>query len=267
MFSILSRVVNRDRGASNSREGNSAQNELFYTTERVDSIYHVLAFVVTHPAYMEEALKALKLSKLPLINVLVCCQGRRSGSKRHSSSASDMSETINKSSGGLLCILVLMLLLQIIGLFAFISVFSFPECEVPADCPETTFCYDGALVKTNAGYTSGCLSCGFVDEDRRNRWTKFLYPVTVVLEEGGVLPPTCDTEVFSNNHGNHFQGCIAMMLVAFVVSMTLAQEEGEIMLTDIFLRRSGYSWWRFTYYDDDDSYINRKSVGMVNQAR
>ena len=40
------------------------------------------------------------------------------------------------------------------------------------------------------------------------------------------------------------------------------------MLTDIFLRRLGWSWWRFTYYDDDKSYL-RKTVKIprIDQTR
>ena len=41
------------------------------------------------------------------------------------------------------------------------------------------------------------------------------------------------------------------------------------MLSDIFLRRSGWSWWRFTYYDDDTSYLRGGAydISRVDQAR
>ena len=236
--------------------------DLFYTTERVDSIFHVLSFIVTHPAYMGEAVKALKMSKVPLLGLLDLCGPRDGGG----SSQKDLADHIHRSSSGMIVLLVVFLLIQIIALFAFITSMSYPECTDNSDCPLTTYCYSGPLTRTITGYGTGCISCGFLDAGRRNGLTSLMYPVTL-LPDNGTMPETCEVETYSNNHGNTFNGCVAMILVSLVVSLNLAKEEGEIMLTDIFLRRSGFSWWRFTYYDDDETYMKRNNVGVINQAR
>ncbi|GMI02997.1 hypothetical protein TrRE_jg3941, partial [Triparma retinervis] len=150
-----------------------------------------------------------------------------------------------------------------------ITSLSFPECSTDADCPDTTYCYTGPLTRTITGYSTGCISCAFLDSSRRNALTSLMYPVRVTLSlpDGQDMPESCDMRTYSNNHGNTFNGCVAMLLVSLVVSLNLAKEEGEIMLTDIFLRRAGFSWWRFTYYDDDETYMKRNKVGVINQAR
>ena len=133
--------------------------DLFYTTERVDSIFHVLSFIVTHPAYMGEAVKALKMSKVPLLGLLDLCGPRDGGG----SYQKDLADHIHRSSSGMIVLLVVFLLIQIIALFAFIASMSYPECTDNSDCPLTTYCYSGPLTRTITGYSTGCVSCGFLD--------------------------------------------------------------------------------------------------------
>ena len=97
---------------SSSRQDVVSIANMFCTTESVDSIYHVIAFVVTHPTYMAEALKALKMKKVPITQVLSFC--------KENTDDSDINEVIHKSSSGMIVMLMLFLLIQIIALFAFI---------------------------------------------------------------------------------------------------------------------------------------------------
>ena len=214
------------------------------SVERVDSLYHLASFMITHPHYIEAAGKLLKLQLPSWL--------RQRVDPLHA--AVRPSEVIQNVSALVLHGMVALLFLQIVGLYSFITALATPQCKADVDCPDTTFCATGELGTVMTGYSSVCLACvGVMD------WTGTRLPTDLVHHLNGNFSdpndvaaiPSCQPSHYSNNTGDSFSTIIAMCLVAATISAYLAKEESRIMLTDFVIRRAGYSWWRWSYYEDD----------------
>jgi hypothetical protein len=265
---------------SNNHQSSSVQT-LFQSVEKVDSLYHCFAFLITHPDYMVEAASVLH------VHVPAFLQGSLEASPSMAHLDTDTNEEreekmsratrkkINKSSGLILVMLVCMLMLQIVGLYAFITSLSNPACETSDDCPPTTFCYNGVISMHITGFKKACMSCGMVDqfgEDNMFNWLLVTDETDPKMEKGNNVTEIelrCAEEPFyRNKEGLSSTSVVAMCLVGITVGVYLAKEESEILLTDIFLRRSGWSWWRAMYYDTDEKTSSSAfNVHVVNQAR
>jgi hypothetical protein len=193
----------------------------------------------------------------------------------------DQAKKIKNSAGAILIFLVLMLMMQIIGLHAFIVALVNPECEEMSDCPGTTFCMQGTYSRLLTGFGSACISCTHIIPDEAmdsednpfDWWVKVSDDDTIreLLSNATLADQYCDEGggVYSNSGGLSFSSIVAMLLVSFTVGIYLAKEESEVMLTDIFLRRSGWSFWKAMYYTDDDKgeFSEMFSVHGINQFR
>ncbi|GMI10185.1 hypothetical protein TrVE_jg7099 [Triparma verrucosa] len=267
---IVSLKSRSSSAAAPKQPTQKALKRLFKSTEKVDSVYHAFAFIITHPNYVTEAAKILELEKPGIFR-----SNKRIVGGNQSSPDESTPQAIAKLSSFLLIVLNLLMIFQIIGLYAFITSLSSPECVSDIDCPSTTFCYGGpisnVIIADNA--EASCISCSYLigDETKSAAKQKIWSMVSEKIIDLNTtdLPTNCvEFDYYSNNLGNSINSIVAMTLVAGTVGMYLAKEEGEIMLSDIFLRRSGWSWWRYTYYDDDKLFEQSLAkIPTIDQAR
>lgn len=201
---------------SKFEDPSSLLEALTSSVEKVDSLYHLASFIITHPFYLENAGKILHLQlpswlrqKSANLQVVV---------KPH--------DVIGRVSAIILHLMVALLFLQIVGLYSFISAQATPQCEEDAECPLTSFCATGDLTYIMTGYETSCLSCfGIMD------WTGSRYPVDAVHHLNGNLTdpndlqsiPNCQVGHYRNDRGDSILSVVAMVLVAFTIGAYLAK--------------------------------------------
>ena len=190
---------------------------LFRSTEKVDSLYHTFAFMVTHPFYLEEAASMLKLEKPGWLGVPNSSSQNKTMSTStiisNPSQNKTMSTTtiISNLTSVIIFSLNIMLICQIIGLYAFISALSTPECETDADCPRTTFCDESVVASFLAGSSRACMSCNFRADDVNEatgveKFWDFIVEHDINLgNQSKILPANCaDYSFYRNSMGNRW---------------------------------------------------------------
>jgi len=129
--------------------------------------------------------------------------------KKNSEKPLDSADVITSMTSWILIAMLLLLMMQVIGLHAFISSLSTPQCSGDGDCPITTFCSDSIETKFITGFDMACESCSPIWGLSSYQEQKYS-----ALRDNST---NCGGDYYSNDNGMSFENIIGITLVAFTV--------------------------------------------------
>jgi hypothetical protein len=203
-------------GFSESQDPLNFLEAVTNSVEKVDSLFHLASFMITHPYYLEYAGKLLKLQLPMWLRRKAAPLG--ASVKPHN--------IIEHASATILHVMVFLLFLQIIGLYSFIIAQSEPQCKSDSDCPPTTFCSTGRLTYVLNGAPSACFACAGVLD-----WTFNRLPLEAahhIYSNRTNLPDisrieNCQKAYYDNDTGDSWTSIVAIALVAGTIGAYLAK--------------------------------------------